>query len=112
MTLLRRISTAALASILFLTIVACQKDSLPKPSYPVTKKSDTVNDYFGTKVADPYQWMEALDSEDVAGWVAAENKVTFDYLDKLPLREWFKKRITELWDYPRVGIPVREGGRY
>jgi len=80
--------------------------------YPATAKDDIVDDYFGTKVPAPYQWMEDLDSPKVADWVAAQNKVTFDYLAKLPLREHFKKRITELWDYPKVSIPVREGGRY
>ena len=56
--------------------------------------------------------MEDLDSKPVADWVAAENQLTFGYLAKLPLREHFRKRITELWDYPKVGIPIREGGRY
>src|SRR5262249_45452671 len=64
------------------------------------------------KVADPYRWMESLDSPDVACWVTAENQVTSAYLEKLPLRKRFKQRITELWDYPKVSIPVREGGRY
>src|SRR5262245_58876898 len=105
------------ATTLFLLATAsCQQQQAPaaspKLSYPETKKGDVVDDYFGTKVADPYRWMEALDSPEVAAWVAAENQVTFDYLGKLPLRERFKKRITELWDYPKVGIPVREGGRY
>ena len=95
---------------------ACQQTtapiSSPKLSYPVAKKGDVVDDYFGTKVADPYRWMEDLDSADVAGWVTAENQVTFDYLATLPMRERFNKRITELWNYPKVSIPVREGGRY
>ena len=56
--------------------------------------------------------MEDLDSKQVADWVAAENSVTFSYLAKLPMREPFRKRITTLWDYPKVSIPVREGGRY
>jgi prolyl oligopeptidase len=80
--------------------------------YPETKKTDIVDDYFGTKVADPYRWMESLDSPEVAAWVAAQNEVTSDYLSGLPLREHFKKRITALWNYPKVSIPVREGGRY
>jgi prolyl oligopeptidase len=102
-----------LAAALFLIAVpACREASLPKPSYPVTAKGDVVENYFGAKVADPYRWMEDLDSKPVADWVAAENQVTFDYLAKLPLREHFRKRITELWDYPKVSIPVREGGRY
>jgi prolyl oligopeptidase len=80
--------------------------------YPETKKTDLVEDYFGTKVADPYRWMESLDSPDVAEWVAAQNAVTSAYLSRLPLRDHFKQRITELWNYPKVSIPIREGGRY
>jgi prolyl oligopeptidase len=96
-----------------LILAACRNDSLPKvTSYPAAQKGDTVDDYFGTKVADPYRWMEDLDSKPVADWVAAENQLTFGYLAKLPLREHFRKRITELWDYPKVAIPIREGGRY
>src|SRR5579864_7524726 len=90
---------------------ACRETSMPKVSYPSTPKGDVVEDFFGTKVADPYRWMEDLDSKPVADWVAAENQVTFGYLAKLPLREHFLRRITELWDYPKASIPVREGGR-
>ena len=81
-------------------------------SYPVTAKGAVIDDYFGTKVADPYRWMESLDDKQVVDWVAAQNRVTFDRLEKLPLRDRFKRRITELWDYPKVTLPVREGGRY
>ena len=99
-------------ALLLLAVTACRQSDPPKLSYPETKKIDVVDDYFGTKVADPYRWMESLDSTDVAAWVAAQNKVTSEYLGKLPLREHFKQRITELWNYPKVGIPVRDGGRY
>jgi len=96
-----------------IAIAACSRQStFTKVSYPTTQKDDIVDDYFGTKVPAPYQWMEDLDSKQVAEWVAAQNKITFDYLAKLPMREHFRKRITELWDYPKVSIPVREGGRY
>ena len=54
--------------------------------YPETKKGDVVDDYFGTKVVDPYRWMESLDSPEVAAWVAAQNEVTEKYLSRLPLR--------------------------
>lgn len=91
---------------------ACRNSVMSKVTYPSTSKGDVVEDYFGTKIADPYRWMEDLDSKAVADWVAAQNQVTFDYLAKLPMREHFVKRITELWDYPKVSIPVREGGRY
>jgi prolyl oligopeptidase len=100
------------AGVSLLVASACRQASLPKVSYPATQKGDVVEDYFGTKVPAPYQWMEDLDSKPVADWIAAENKVTFDYLAKLPMREHFKRRITELWDYPKTSIPVREGGRY
>ncbi|HYV62723.1 MAG TPA: prolyl oligopeptidase family serine peptidase [Bryobacteraceae bacterium] len=102
-----------LATVLCLTALpACRQDALPRVSYPVTPKGEIVEDYFGTKIADPYRWMEDLDSKQDADWVAAENQVTFDYLAKLPMREGLRKRITELWNYPKVSIPVRAGGRY
>ncbi len=100
------------AGVSLIVASACRQASLPKVSYPGTQKGDVFEDYFGTKVPDPYRWMEDLDSKPVADWIAAENKVTFDYLSKLPLREHFKQRITELWNYPKSSIPVREGGRY
>jgi len=82
-----------------------------KPAYPAAEKGSVVDDYFGTKVPDPYRWMEDLDSKPVADWVKAENAVTSGYLDKLQLRDDLKKRITELWNYPKVSTPFTEGGR-
>jgi prolyl oligopeptidase len=100
------------AVLLTLLAAACQT---PAPSkqmlkYPVARKDATVDDYSGTKVADPYRWMESLDAKDVADWVSAENAVTEPYLGSLPLREHFKKRLTELWNYPRIGLPALESG--
>jgi len=107
-----RFKTATFAGFLAF-LGACRQDPLPKvASYPPTQKGDVVDDYFGTKIADPYRWMEDLDSQPVKEWVAAQNKLTFDYLEKLPLRDHFRKRITELWDFPKVSIPFREGNRY
>ncbi|HEV3139997.1 MAG TPA: GDSL-type esterase/lipase family protein, partial [Vicinamibacterales bacterium] len=77
--------------------------------YPVAKKGDVIDDYAGKKIADPYRWMEDLNSPDVKAWVDAENDVTFKYLDSLPSRDQFKKRITELYNYPRVSAPFFEG---
>jgi prolyl oligopeptidase len=79
--------------------------------YPVARKDNVVDDYGGTKIADPYRWMEALDSKEVADWVTASNAVTEPYLRSLPLRDHFNKRLTELWNYPRVGLPVVEAGK-
>jgi prolyl oligopeptidase len=112
MSVVGHLAPAAVAVLFVAAIAGCQQASSPRLTYPVAKKGDVVDDYFGTKVADPYRWMEDLDSKDVADWVAAENRVTFDYLGTLPMRERFKQRITELWDYPKVTLPVREGGRY
>ena len=103
---------AAAVAVVFLFAVACQTRQQPHMIYPETVKGEVVDDYFGTRVADPYRWMEGLDAPEVAKWVAAQNQLTFDYLQKLPTRARFKQRITELWDYPRVSVPVREGGRY
>ena len=97
-----------------LTITACSSPSdPPKPAltYPATTMGPVVEDYHGTKVADPYRWMENLDSPDVAAWVKAENAVTDPYLAALPRRKAINDRLTALWDYPRVGLPTLEGGR-
>lgn len=92
---------------------ACGPADPPTPRlvYPTAFKGDVVDDHGGTKVPDPYRWMEALDSKEVAEWVAASNSVTEPYLEGLPLREHFNKRLTELWNYPRVSVPVVEGGQ-
>src|SRR5690349_1129771 len=80
-------------------------------AYPETKKIDQVDDFFGTKVADPYRWMEDLNATDVADWVKRENTVTEQYFSQLGMRAHFKNRITELWNYPKVSLPFRVGGR-
>lgn len=80
--------------------------------YPVTPRGDVVDDYFGTKVPDPYRWLENLDSPETQAWVAAENKLTFGFLARLEQREAFKQRLMKLWNYPRYGLPFKEGGLY
>jgi prolyl oligopeptidase len=80
-----------------------------KPTYPRPRQGDVVDDYHGTKIADPYRWMEDLNAPEVKQWVAAENAITFRYLDALPQRDALKTRITELWNYPKVTAPRYEG---
>jgi prolyl oligopeptidase len=77
--------------------------------YPKTQKGDQVDDYFGTKVADPYRWLENNDSKEVAEWVEAENKVTFSYLDQIPYRKAVSDRLMKLYNYPKIGAPSRRG---
>jgi len=79
--------------------------------YPESRQGDVVDVYGTTRVADPYRWLEDLDSPVVAAWVAAQNAVTFAHLDSLPLRNRLKARLTELWDYPRTSLPIIENGR-
>ena len=82
--------------------------------YPETKKIDHVDDHHGTKVPDPYRWLEddVRQSKEVAAWVEAQNKVTFSFLESIPQREPIKKRLTELWNYEKYGVPFKVAGRY
>jgi prolyl oligopeptidase len=80
--------------------------------YPRTRKIDHVDDYHGTSVPDPYRWLEDVDSEETKAWVAAQNEVTFAYLESIPEREWIRERLTEIWNYERYSTPWKDGGRY
>jgi prolyl oligopeptidase len=80
--------------------------------YPPAARGHVVDDYHGVRVADPYRWLEDLDSPQTRTWVAAEAKLTAGYLASLPQRERLRARIAALYDYERFGIPFREGGRY
>jgi prolyl oligopeptidase len=82
--------------------------------YPRTKTVEQVDEFHGTKVADPYRWLEddVRTSKDVADWVEAQNKVTFDFLTSIPQRATIQQRMTELWNYEKIGAPFKRGGRY
>ena len=80
-----------------------------KLQYPQTKKGETVDVYFDTKVSDPYRWLEDDKSAETGAWVKAENEVTYGYLDKIPFRDELKKRMEKLWNYEKIGAPSKEG---
>jgi len=80
--------------------------------YPASKTVDHVDDYHGTKVADPYRWLEELDSAETRAWVQAQNAFTDAELAKMPERAVVKQRLTELWNYPRTGVPFKEANWY
>jgi prolyl oligopeptidase len=106
---------AALAILVLLVFLpACQQAGKTQAqlTYPVTKKVDQVDDYFGTKVSDPYRWLENENSQDVKDWIQAENNVTFAYLEKIPYRERIRQRITEIYNYPKYSSPYRAGDYY
>jgi prolyl oligopeptidase len=77
--------------------------------YPATRTVDHVDTYHGTRVADPYRWLEDDRSAETTAWVEAQNRVTFDYLGRIPYRDRLRQRLTELLDYPRISQPVRKG---
>lgn len=81
-------------------------------AYPKTRYTDHVDTYHGVRVADPYRWLEDPDSKATEAWVKAQNKVTFSYLVKLPLRKPFEERLTKLWNYERFGSPRKRENRY
>jgi prolyl oligopeptidase len=81
-------------------------------NYPAARKSDQTDDYHGVKIADPYRWLEDLDSAETRAWVEAENKLTFGFLESIPQRTAIKERLTRLWNYEKYGIPFKEGSRY
>jgi prolyl oligopeptidase len=81
-------------------------------SYPVTRKTDTVDTYFGTKVPDPYRWLEDDRSEETAAWVKKQNEVTQNYLSQIPFRAEIKNRLSELWNFPKSSVPFKGGNHY
>lgn len=116
-------SLSAIFNLLILMIIIAVPVSFPSEAgelpaqkgqslkYPQTRRDTVVNDYFGTKVPAPYRWMEDQESPEVESWVETENKLTFEYLDKIPIRKWINRKITKLWNYEKVGVPSQHDGR-
>lgn len=80
--------------------------------YPHTRKSDSVDVYFGTEIPDPYRWLEDDLSDETGQWIEAQNEVTFDYLEQIPFREQIREQLTEDWNYERLGAPSKNGDYY
>ena len=80
--------------------------------YPKAQRGDVVDDYFGTKVPDPYRWLEDTDSLETVAWVKAENLLTGTYMEKLADRSPFRDELTKLLNYQRYTVPEYEGNRY
>jgi prolyl oligopeptidase len=89
---------------------AAAKPSAPR--YPATRTVDVVDEYHGTKVADPYRWLEDTANEEVRAWVEAQNRVTRAFLDAIPARAAFRRHLEGLWNYERYGVPYRRGRRW
>ncbi len=97
--------------VMSIVIVSCNNPSkMGKLIYPDTKKVNVVDDYFGTKVYDPYRWLEDDMSEETKEWVVAQNKVTNEYLDAIPYRKMIQERLTKLWNYEKMSAPAHISG--
>lgn len=116
----RSFMRSTIISIFFLTACSSVKEPLiahssSAPMADVEIKNHVVehlDDYHGTKVPDPYRWLENPDSPETHRWVEAQNKTTFAYLEQIPERERIHQRLTEMWNYPRWGVPEKKGGYY
>lgn len=104
--------------LLTISIISCNTEKkepfmdIAFDAYPNTQKVDQTDDYFGTQVADPYRWLEDDNADDTKSWVKAQNKVTFDYLNKIPFRNQIKSRLEKLWNYEKYSAPFKRGGKY
>lgn len=97
---------------LFISMMIINTASFSQIKYPDTKKVDQEDNYFGTIIKDPYRWLEDDNSAETKAWVTEENKVTEDYLSKIPFRQKIKGRLKEMWNYPKYGAPFKEGDYY
>jgi len=93
-----------------LLMTACK--SVSKISYPITAKDDVTDTYFGVEVKEPYRWLENDTTAATAAWVKSQNRVTNDYLTKIPFRNNLKKRLTGLMNYPKYETPIKKNGKY
>lgn len=102
---MRLIYISCISMILF----SCSERHL---KYPETRKDNIVDNYFGTKVLDPYRWLEDDQSEETMEWVKVQNELTFGYLEKIPFRDKINKRLTDIYNYSRMGTLWKEGDYY
>lgn len=109
-------------SLFLLTLLSCLGSCKPphkeqtittfKINYPNVVRSTVEETYFGKTLKDPYRWLEDLNSKETVEWVAAQNSVTFDYLNRIPFRRDIRERVEKLWNYEKYSVPFHEGGLY
>jgi prolyl oligopeptidase len=98
--------------LLFSGCVQQTDNNKAKMTYPETRMTDTVDNYFGEAVPDPYRWLEDDNSAETTQWVTEQNKVTDTWMEKVPYRNDLKERLTGLWNYERYGVPFHKGNFY
>ena len=94
------------------TVSAPQLAAQSTLHYPIARKSDQSDNYFGKSVADPYRWLEDTDSPETKQWIEAENALTFQYLSTIPERPSIKEQLTRVWNYPKYAVPIKRGKDY
>lgn len=108
---MRKKNLALIVLALMLILPACQREGgksvQAQWEYPETRKVDQIDNYFGTKVEDPYRWLENLNDPEVKKWIEEQNKLSFSYLENIPFREKMRQRVTEIYNYPRCSSPFR-----
>jgi len=97
-----------IATVMLGSAIAVAQD---RPAYPPTRTVGQIDTYHGTKVADPYRWLEDDNSPETKAWVEAQNRLTFAWLEQIPERETLRKRLTSLWNFERVSVPFERNGR-
>lgn len=103
--------TACVVGAVQISSVSGEETAL-KLTYPPAPRVKQVDDYHGTKIADPFRTLEDPNHADTKAWIEAENKVTFGFLESIPQRDAIRERLTKLWNYERFGVPGVRGGRY
>ncbi len=89
-----------------------EQPAAPAFVYPAAQRGNVVDNYHGVEVSDPYRWLEDPDADASKAWIAAQNKLTFGFLEGIEGRDAIRKRLTALWDYEKYSIPLERGGRY
>ena len=88
----------------------------PTPAYKVkyfkTNELDVLDDYFGTKIKDPFRWLEDDHAKETKNWVYKQNQVTSQYLSKIPFRTKLKNKIKTMLDYTRTSTPFKKNNMY
>jgi prolyl oligopeptidase len=99
----------SLAIVMAVSANAQSKKNSKGMKYPVTKKVEHADTYFGKSVNDPYRWLEDDRSPETEAWVKEQNKVTYNYLDQISYRNALKTRLEKMWNYEKIGSPFTEG---
>src|ERR1051325_6096823 len=107
-----RITWALCVLIFVFARTGVSAEAIAALAYPSAKRGAVVDDYNGVKVADPYRWMEDLDSLETREWVQAEAQITEKYLEKIPTRKVLRERLTKLMDFEKFGTPSRRQDQY